>query len=183
MAELFCRTVATPLGEFVLVADENHLLKAEFLDNDRQIAREPEELIHPGNNPILELAAAELEAYFQGTLREFSVPCRWQTTPFRQKVWSELTRIPYGQTISYQELACRIGDLKACRAVGQANHHNPLAIIVPCHRVIGKDGKLVGYGGGLHRKSWLLDWEKEQMEGCRRLTKKSQGHLGRDRVG
>ena len=110
-------------------------------------------------HPVLTQAAEEFMAYFAGTLQYFTVPYIFASIPFRKRVWTELARIPYGQTISYQALAERIGNPKACRAVGQANHHNPLTIIIPCHRVIGKNGDLVGYGSGLTKKEWLLDWE------------------------
>ena len=105
----------------------------------------------------------EFAAAFRKTLGRAALPAfsyRLEGTAFRQKVWQELAGIPYGATISYQELAHRAGNPKACRAVGQANHFNPTAIIVPCHRVIGKNGQRVGYGVGLDKKSWLLDWEK-----------------------
>jgi methylated-DNA-[protein]-cysteine S-methyltransferase len=117
-------------------------------------------------NGILKLAKEELERYFEGRLRDFTVPCHIGGTQFQRQVYQALLSIPYGQVISYEELAIRIGNSKACRAVGQANHRDPIAIIVPCHRVIGKAGKLVGYGGGLDKKAWLLNLEKKYgMEG------------------
>lgn len=158
---LFYRTITTPLGPFTFIANESYLLQAEFQEYEDLNSQQQAQLVHGERLAILAQAAAEITAYFAGTLQEFTVPYRLQTTPFRQRVWSELTQIPYGQTISYQTLACRVGNPKACRAVGQANHFNPLSIIVPCHRVIGKDGKLVGYGGGLDKKTWLIDWEKK----------------------
>jgi len=160
---LFYRTVSTPLGPFTLAADESCLVLAEFgecSDNETKLSVKP---VQSEKLPVLELGAAEIAKYFAGSLQEFTVPYRLDTTPFRRKVWTELGKIPYGQTISYQTLACRIGNSKACRAVGQANHFNPLSIIVPCHRVIGQDGRLVGYGGGLDKKRWLLDWEQSQI--------------------
>ena len=104
-------------------------------------------------------ALAQLEAYFAGELRRFDLPLSLPGTPFRQKVWQALREIPYGETISYAELARRVGHPYACRAVGTANGHNPIAVIVPCHRVIAADGTLGGYGGGLERKAWLLRHE------------------------
>lgn len=101
----------------------------------------------------------QLTAYFDGTLTEFDLPLAMRGTPFQQRVWDELTTIPYGTTISYGELARRVGNPNACRAVGLANGRNPISIIVPCHRVIGSNGKLTGYGGGLPRKAALLSFE------------------------
>jgi len=110
---------------------------------------------------VLQKLKQELDAYFAGTLKEFTVPLRPAGTAFRMKVWEALQTIPYGETISYKELANRIGNPKAIRAVGGANHHNPISIIIPCHRVIGASGKLVGYGGGLNVKEFLLEHEKK----------------------
>jgi methylated-DNA-[protein]-cysteine S-methyltransferase len=104
--------------------------------------------------------AAQLDAYFAGELTEFDVDLRLDGTPFQQRVWAALRDIPYGETISYGELATRIGQPTASRAVGLANGRNPVAIIVPCHRVIGASGSLTGYGGGLDRKRTLLDLER-----------------------
>ncbi len=111
--------------------------------------------------PLLQEAARQLRAYFDGTLREFELPLRLEGTAFRQACWQALCTIPYGETISYGEQARRIGNPKAMRAVGGANHHNPISIIVPCHRVIGADGSLTGYGGGLDVKAWLLSHEQQ----------------------
>lgn len=158
----YCQ-MTTPLGIFLLISDEKVLLRAEFTEVNEYILDNifgHDYTLHYSDRlPIIKQTMAELEAYFAGTMREFTIPYRLETTEFRRRVWSELTRIPYGQTISYQELAARIGNPKACRAVGQANHYNPLTIIIPCHRVIGKGGRLVGYGGGLAKKEWLLNWE------------------------
>ena len=105
---------------------------------------------------------AELQAYFAGRLRGFTVPVRPSGTDFQRRVWSELQRIPYGETISYRELAIRIGHPQAVRAVGLANGANPIAIVIPCHRVIGSNGALVGFGGGLPIKQARLDLERGQ---------------------
>lgn len=104
--------------------------------------------------------AHQLQEYFACRLQEFDVPLRLAGTEFQRRVWLELTRIPYGQTISYRELARRVGNPKACRAVGSANGRNPVAVIVPCHRVIAADGGIGGYGGGLPCKTWLLELER-----------------------
>ncbi len=104
-------------------------------------------------------AIQQLHEYFEGNLKEFSFKTNPKGTEFQQKVWKALLEIPYGKTISYLELSRRLGDEKAIRAVAAANGKNPLWIVVPCHRVVGSDGSLTGYAGGLHRKKWLLDHE------------------------
>jgi methylated-DNA-[protein]-cysteine S-methyltransferase len=108
-------------------------------------------------------AADQLRAYFAGELTEFDLPLATAGAPFQQLVWAELRKIPYGSTVSYGELARRIGAPKAPRAVGAANGSNPISIIIPCHRVIGSNGKLTGYGGGIERKKFLLEFEAETL--------------------
>ena len=109
---------------------------------------------------MLANARTQLEAYLAGELTRFDLALSSGGTPFQQQVWAELRNIPYGETISYVELATRVGNPKAMRAVGAANGRNPIAIIVPCHRVIGADGSMTGFGGGIERKVWLLAHEK-----------------------
>ena len=111
--------------------------------------------------PLNKQAQAQLGEYFAKERREFDLPTRPGGTPFQAAVWQELGRIPYGETRTYGEIAARIGNPKACRAVGMANNRNPISIVLPCHRVIGADGSLVGYGGGLDIKRMLLDLESE----------------------
>ena len=111
------------------------------------------------DDPALRLAREQLKAFFAGELRAFELPLRMTGTPFQEQVWEGLLTIPYGTTISYAELARRIGRPGASRAVGAANGRNPIGIVVPCHRVIGADGTLTGYGGGLDRKEWLISHE------------------------
>lgn len=106
-------------------------------------------------------AHEQLTEYFAGRRREFDVPLKLHGTDFQRRVWQQLVRIPFGETISYAELARRVGNAAACRAVGAANGRNPISILVPCHRVIGAGGKLTGYGGGLENKERLLAWERE----------------------
>jgi methylated-DNA-[protein]-cysteine S-methyltransferase len=118
-----------------------------------------------GTDPVLAEARRELLAYFDGTLREFRIPLAPNGTEFQRRVWTALTHIPYGTTISYADLARRLGNLMAVRAVGAANGRNPIPIIVPCHRVIGSDGSLTGFGGGLDRKRWLLHHEGALADG------------------
>lgn len=104
-------------------------------------------------------AAKQLSEYFSGKLKAFDLPLKVDGTPFQKRVWAALREIPYGETRSYKEIAKAIGNPKACRAVGMANNKNPLTIIIPCHRVVGANGALVGFGGGLDMKKWLLELE------------------------
>lgn len=110
---------------------------------------------------LLVQAAGQLDEYFTGKRKEFDLPLAAKGTLFQKKVWNALCTIPYGETRSYKDIAIQIGNAKACRAVGMANHNNPIGIIVPCHRVVGADGKLVGYAGGLDRKQFLLELERK----------------------
>ncbi len=159
-----CR-VPTPLGPMVAGATESGICLLEFADRrmlPTQIKRIHERLncvFVPGENDMLTQLRRELESYFAGELRDFRVTHAPSGTPFQEAVWSELRRIPYGATISYAELAVRIGRPSAVRAVARANGDNRIAIMVPCHRVVGSNGKLTGYGGGLWRKQRLLDLE------------------------
>ena len=109
--------------------------------------------------PCVSQGLKQLDEYFKGRRRQFDLPLILEGTDFQKTVWRELTRIPYASTRSYGDVAAAIGKPKACRAVGQANHNNPIAIVVPCHRVIGADGSLTGYGSGIWRKKWLLSFE------------------------
>jgi methylated-DNA-[protein]-cysteine S-methyltransferase len=147
----------TPIGRLLLAADDVGLRYVEF---ER---RGQGERIGPDwqrSRRHLDDAIEQLEAYFAGALHLFDLPLAAEGTDFRKNVWDELVQIPYGETISYGELARRIGDPSASRAVGAANGANPLPIIVPCHRVIGANGKLTGFGGGLPTKQWLLAHER-----------------------
>lgn len=110
--------------------------------------------------PLLAAAVEQLEAYFAGSLQRFDLPVTLSGTPFQVEVWQALRQIPYGETRTYAEIAAAVGNPAACRAVGMANRQNPLAIVVPCHRVIGKNGALTGYAGGLDRKWFLLELER-----------------------
>ncbi len=113
--------------------------------------------------PLLERAAEELREYFAGSRRRFDLPLSPAGTEFQRLVWGALLTIPYGQTVSYGQLARQIGRPSACRAVGMANHRNPISILIPCHRVVGSGGGLTGYGGGLERKQFLLELEKAHL--------------------
>jgi AraC family transcriptional regulator of adaptative response/methylated-DNA-[protein]-cysteine methyltransferase len=158
--------IDTPLGSMVAIFDETHLYLLEFTDR-RGLEREIEKMrkslkvaIVPGRSPVTQMIEDDLAAYFKGELQEFTTPFKVNGSDFQKSVWDELLTIPYGVTRSYAEQAQRIGNPKAVRAVARANGMNQLAIIIPCHRVIGSDGKLTGYAGGLARKEWLLDLEK-----------------------
>jgi methylated-DNA-[protein]-cysteine S-methyltransferase len=152
---LFATQHPSPVGDLLLVADDDGL-RGLYLPDPRHAP--PAIDRRAGHGPIA-AAREQLDAYFAGALERFDLPLAPDGTPFQLRVWDELQRIPFGETISYSELADRIGDPRAVRAVGLANGRNPLAIVVPCHRVIGADGSLVGYGGGLERKRWLLEHE------------------------
>lgn len=115
------------------------------------------------------LCIEQLIQYFQGERRHFELPIQFEGSPFQQQVWNELLAIPFGKTISYGQLAVRVGDANASRAVAQANNRNPIAIVIPCHRVIGSKGELTGYGGGIWRKKWLLDHERKYFYGVQTL--------------
>jgi len=142
--------IPTPVGSLRIDEAEGAIVAVSFVEED----------LCPPSTPLLEEAVRQLNAYFDGTRREFDLPIRLEGTAFRMKCWQALRTIPYGETISYGEQARRIGNPKAVRAVGGANHHNPVSIIVPCHRVIGADGTLTGYGGGINIKAWLLEHER-----------------------
>ncbi len=147
---VFCE-MHSPLGRLRLSADDGAITSILFVD-------EVDENPIPAEG-VLKEAVEQLDAYFAGQLRRFDLPLRAEGTEFQKKVWQALKTIPYGQTASYLDIAKAIGNQKAVRAVGLANGKNPLTIVVPCHRVIGANGKLVGYGGGLWRKEWLLRHE------------------------
>jgi methylated-DNA-[protein]-cysteine S-methyltransferase len=152
----FCH-VESPIGRLLLTSDGT-ALTGLFTRPERK-SYSTEGWAEDAGIAPLALAALQLNEYFAGTRRTFDLPMRLDGTPFQQRVWRELTEIPYGETWSYGQLAKRIGNPNASRAVGLANGQNPISILVPCHRVIGADGSLTGYGGGLERKSWLLAHE------------------------
>ena len=152
--------IASPLGALLLASDEKGLREINFMGGRHPAHPKPE---WKANASALKEAIRQLRAYFAGELTDFDLPLAPQGTEFQQNVWAELCNIPYGETMSYGELARRIGNPKACRAVGLANGSNPIPIIIPCHRVIGSNGKLTGYGGGLPIKEKLLALEKRQL--------------------
>ena len=142
----------TPLGPMRISATESGLTEARFTE-------EVDQGESSAGNSVTAAAVAQLREYFAGNRRTFDLPLAAMGTAFRQQVWQALQNIPYGQTCSYSDIAQAIGNPKAVRAVGTSNGANPIAIIVPCHRVVGADGRLTGYAGGLERKQWLLDLE------------------------
>ncbi|MGW0629419.1 methylated-DNA--[protein]-cysteine S-methyltransferase [Streptomyces sp. NPDC002758] len=148
----------SPYGPLTLVADADGALCGLYMTEQRH--RPPEETFGARDDSLFGAAEDQLTAYFAGELKEFTLELRLHGTPFQRTVWEQLTRIPYGETRTYGELADALGNSNASRAVGLANGRNPVGIIVPCHRVVGSDGSLTGYGGGLDRKRRLLDFER-----------------------
>src|SRR5579862_1467770 len=146
----------SPLGKLLLVADEGGLIELAFANGKTPPVVDGSWISGGGalSEPI-----RQLEAFFGGDLRDFDLALKPDGTAFQQRVWKLLRDIPFGETVSYGELARRVGNPAASRAVGLANGSNPIAIVIPCHRVIGSNGKLTGYGGGLDKKRWLLDFE------------------------
>lgn len=145
---------ASPVG-VLGIADDGEGISGIFISNEEK----PEST--DGKSALIKQAARELDEYFLGKRKSFSVPISLKGTPFQIKVWQELLKIPCGETRSYGEIAREVGSLGACRAVGMANNKNPIMIIIPCHRVIGKNGDLTGYAGGLAVKEFLLKLEKK----------------------
>lgn len=143
--------IKTPLGITLIEGDENGICKIWVLDEELPVTKKIP--------ATLKNAALQLIEYFDGKRNTFDFPLNPQGTDFQKKVWKALLEIPFGKTTSYQELSIKLGDVKAIRAVASANGKNPLWVVVPCHRVIGSDGSLTGYAGGLWRKKWLLEHE------------------------
>lgn len=160
----------TPLGPMYACATELGICMLEFVDR-RMLETEFNELtkymnavVLPGNNPHLTQLKKELGEYFEGKRQRFTVPLNTPGTEFQKKVWDKLLKIPFGKTVSYKKQAIALHNPEAVRAVANANGRNRVSIVIPCHRVIGEDGSLTGYGGGLWRKKWLLDFEKNVLK-------------------
>lgn len=143
--------LSSPVGDILVESEEEKIITVSF---NRDTPR-----LEEVRTPVIEQCILELEEYFDKGRKFFTVELDLRGSDFQKRVWTELLALPYGKTESYESLAIRVGDVKAIRAVGLANNRNPVAIIVPCHRVIGKNGDLVGYGGGLDNKEWLLNHE------------------------
>lgn len=163
------RDIESPVGKLRLVADESALVAILWECDKAGRARFAEAMPGP-DHAILDAAERELAEYFAGERTSFDVPLRPEGTEFQRRVWRELQQIPYGSSCSYGELARAIGRPTACRAVGAANGQNPLCIVVPCHRVIGQNGKLTGFAGGLEAKSYLLALEQRALSSGRRTV-------------
>jgi len=154
MSETIIYDYSTPIGVLRLQATDTVLCSAIFIDNT--------EACYKQINEVITKVISQLDEYLAGKRQDFNIPLHASGTKFQEQVWGELQKIPYGETISYSQLAERIDNPKAVRAVGNANGRNPITIIIPCHRVIGKGGKLRGYAYGEERKQWLLHHESKQ---------------------
>ena len=163
------RTVTeSPIGELTIIATDDAIVAIHF-GNDLIGSGASDGLVDvpASEHPVLDEAVRQLDEYFAGERVDFDLPLEPAGTPFQRQAWTALATIPYGETISYGEQAMRIGDRNKSRAVGAANGKNPLPIVVPCHRVIGANGHLTGFGGGLDIKAWLLDHELRVRAGSR----------------
>ena len=152
--KIFLTYYQSPIGVVEIVGTREHIVAVNFVDQARTADDDLPACIQECVNQI--------DEYFKGNLKKFSLELQMQGTDFQKTVWRQLTKVAYGQTASYGEIAAAIGNPAASRAVGRANGKNPIAIIVPCHRIIGTDGSLTGYGGGLWRKEWLLRHERDR---------------------
>lgn len=148
--EIYYGYCDSPIGLIEVGATADALISVAFVEQERKSA---------GTTPLVDEAVGQLEEYFAGTRQTFELPIAFRGTDFQQEVWRQLQSIPYGQVVSYQDIAEGLDRPGAVRAVGAANGQNPVAIVVPCHRVIGSNGDLTGYGGGIWRKEWLLRHE------------------------
>lgn len=150
---IYQKIIKTPIGD-ICILEENNKIIGLTLDNEKYCYTEK-------NTEILNETEKQLNEYFWGKRKKFNVPINPKGTEFQKQVWNELLKIPYGQTVTYKRIAQKIEKPNAARAVGMANHNNPIAIIVPCHRVVGSNNKLVGYAFGLEKKQFLLDLENK----------------------
>ena len=150
MGKISSRNLDSPIGVLGLMVRDGFIVRIVFGGVEETKAQDP----------VLDAAEIQLNEYFAGARREFEIPIRPEGTPFQQKVWRALMEIPYGDTRAYSEIAAAVGSPRAARAVGMANHLNPIPVVVPCHRVVGKDGALTGYASGLEMKAALLELER-----------------------
>lgn len=150
MEGLFKIYYSSPIGMVEIAGTEDAVTSIVFSEGNDSEGEIP---------PVLKEAYIQLDEYFRGKRRTFDLKLSLEGTEFQKKVWIEVMKIPYGQTASYRDIACRLGNFRAVRAVGNANGKNPISIVIPCHRVIGSRGELTGYAGGLERKAWLLKHE------------------------
>lgn len=152
---MFYTTLEAPVGELYIAEDNGSIVFISYEKANMEKGIEKQ-------TPLLLLAKQQLNEYFDGSRKSFELPLHPSGTEFYKRVWKAVEEIPYGETRSYKQIAAAAGAPKACRAVGGANHNNPIVIVIPCHRVIGAQGKLTGYGGGLDKKEYLLALEKER---------------------
>lgn len=145
--------INTPLGNLKIEADDEFITSVLFIEGGEEVG---------SDNELINKCASQLNEYFNGSRKEFDLPLYPNGTPFQQQVWEKLNKVIFGATKSYGDLAIELGDMKKVRAVGTANGANPIAIIIPCHRIIAGNGDLTGYAGGLWRKKWLLEHESNQ---------------------
>ena len=162
--ELYYTYYQSPIGLLKIGGSDHYISELTFVDNTDQVTHG-----EPGISEVMHQCTEELIEFFNGKRKAFDIPVYQEGTEFQQRVWSELINIPFGKTISYLDLSRRIGDPKAIRAVAATNGRNNIAIIVPCHRVIGSNKALVGYAGGLWRKKWLLEHELKVAYGVQTL--------------
>ena len=155
MVDALIHTVyyTSPIGTLLLESEDERLTVVSFRD-DVTVTE-----TGATRSPVLKSTIKQLDEYFAGTRKQFDLPLHPAGTAFQQKVWNQLIKIPYSETVTYLHMAKRLGNVKSIRAAASANGKNPIGIIIPCHRVVGADGKLTGYAGGLHRKQWLLEHE------------------------
>jgi len=165
--KVYVSTIPTPIGEMLVLETKRGICLLEFLDRKglehgvQVVLEKGKGQLREGGNNFFALLSEELEVYFRECTSPFSVPLDMMGTEFQKQVWNSLIEIPVGQTRTYSQVAETIGKSKAVRAVGNANAKNPIAIVIPCHRLIGANGTLTGYGGGIWRKEWLLKREKQ----------------------
>ena len=152
----YVKYIKTKIGEITIIEENEKITRIDICKKYKNDAT-----YCIKDTVLLSRTAKQLEEYFQGKRKNFNIPIKQKGTPFQQRVWKALQEIPYGEVTTYGEIAEKIGSPKAARAVGMANHNNNIPIIIPCHRVIGANGKLVGYALGLEMKQWLLNLEKE----------------------
>ncbi|MEZ9566562.1 methylated-DNA--[protein]-cysteine S-methyltransferase [Vibrio artabrorum] len=145
-----------PIGKMIIISNGNAVIEIDHINTELELIENPDELCLK--------VSRQLDEYFAGERKHFDLPLQRAGTDFQRKAWAALTTIPYGETISYGEQAKRMDNPKAVRAVGGANGKNPFSIVVPCHRVIGANGTLTGYTGGMNRKEWLLDFERSVLK-------------------
>lgn len=163
MQELSYTYYQSPIGLIQIAGTDTYITQVHFVDNE-------DDYMPPTNlTPILTECLEQLIQFFNGNRREFDLPIHQTGTDFQHKVWSQLAAIPFGKTITYMDVAKRLGDPKSIRAAASSNGKNQVAVIVPCHRVVGSNQKLVGYAGGLWRKKWLLDHENKIAHGVQTL--------------